>query len=130
MRLSHIVQSFVICQRIGLEDPEITHLTADSRQVRPGSLFVAIRGYTVDGHAFARDAARNGAAALMVETYLPELPIPQIVVSDTRAASGILATQFYGDPSSRLSVIGVTGTNGKTTVTHLIEAILSDNGAK
>ncbi len=130
MRLSHIVQSFVMCQRNGLQDPEITHLTADSRQVRPGSLFVAIRGCTVDGHAFAGDAARNGAAALVVETYLPELSLPQIVVPDTRAASGILATQFYGDPSSRLSVIGVTGTNGKTTVTHLIEAILLDHGAK
>ena len=130
MRLSHVVQPLVKYRRIGSEDPEIMYLTADSRQVRSGSLFVAIRGCTVDGHAFAEDAVRNGAMALMVDTELPQLSVPQIVVSDTRKASGILATQFYRDPSSRLAVIGVTGTNGKTTVTHLIEAILLDHGAK
>lgn len=130
MRLSHLVRPLMKYRRIGSEDPEITNLTADSRQVRPGSLFVAVRGYTIDGHAFAEDAVRNGAIALLVDTEMPKLSVPQIVVSDTRKASGILATRFYGDPSSRLSVIGVTGTNGKTTVTHLIEAILLDHGAK
>ncbi|MHB1683938.1 MAG: Mur ligase family protein [Bacilli bacterium] len=110
MRLSHVVQSLVKYHRIGSEDPEIMYLTADSRQVRSGSLFVAIRGCTVDGHAFTEDAVKNGAMALMVDTELAQLSVPQIVVSDTRKASGILATQFYGDPSSRLAVIGVTGT--------------------
>lgn len=112
------------------ENPHISSLTTDSRKVCKGSLFIAIRGYTVDGHAFLQQAVENGAVAALVETPNTTLPIPQIVVPDTRKASAILANVFYRMPSSNLSVIGVTGTNGKTTVTHLIEKILQDHGAK
>ncbi|MCL6515374.1 UDP-N-acetylmuramoyl-L-alanyl-D-glutamate--2,6-diaminopimelate ligase [Alicyclobacillus sp.] len=106
---------------------DITAVTADSRRVTPGALFIAIRGHTVDGHDFAAEAVERGARALLVERPLP-LEVPQVVVPDTRLASAIVADVFFGHPSRRLQMIGVTGTSGKTTVTHLIEHILNRAG--
>ncbi len=100
----------------------VTDVTHDSRAVRPGSLFVAVRGATADGHDHAADAVDAGAVALCVEDRLP-LDVPQVVVADTRAALGPLAAARWGHPTRRLTVIGVTGTNGKTTVTHLVAGI-------
>jgi UDP-N-acetylmuramoyl-L-alanyl-D-glutamate--2,6-diaminopimelate ligase len=112
--------------------PEIRYLASDSRQVKPGSLFVAIRGLRSDGHFFLHDAVERGAAAVVVEeaSARPELsaPIPVIEVKDSRMALARLAERFYDRPSSRLGMIGVTGTNGKTTVTHLIQSILRAAG--
>jgi UDP-N-acetylmuramoyl-L-alanyl-D-glutamate--2,6-diaminopimelate ligase len=96
--------------------------TADSRAVVPGSLFVALRGDHVDGHDFAADASTRGAVALLVEYALP-LAVTQIVVADTRVACSRLAHAFYGQPSRALDVVGITGTNGKTTTTYLVQAI-------
>ncbi|WDM02789.1 UDP-N-acetylmuramoyl-L-alanyl-D-glutamate--2,6-diaminopimelate ligase [Alicyclobacillus cycloheptanicus] len=104
---------------------DITHVTTDSRQVRAGSLFIALRGHTVDGHDFVPQAIERGAVAVLVETPQP-VDVPQLVVPDSRLASAIVADRFYAHPSQQLAVIGVTGTNGKTTTTHLIERILSD----
>ncbi|MBI3609315.1 MAG: UDP-N-acetylmuramoyl-L-alanyl-D-glutamate--2,6-diaminopimelate ligase [Nitrospirae bacterium] len=113
-------------------DAEIRDLASDSRQVRPGSLFVAIRGQNADGHHFLGNAVAQGAAAVVVEesAVLPtaNTGIPIIRVKDSRVALGRLAARFYGDPSSRLCMIGVTGTNGKTTVTYLIKSILKAAG--
>ncbi|WP_258111451.1 UDP-N-acetylmuramoyl-L-alanyl-D-glutamate--2,6-diaminopimelate ligase [Alicyclobacillus sp. SP_1] len=129
MRLRELLVPFVRVRVIGEGNPEITAVTADSREVTPGALFVALRGYTVDGHQYVEDAVRAGASAVVVETELPGLPVPQVVLPDTRAASAKLATVFYGFPSNRLSVVGVTGTNGKTTTTQLIARILETRGA-
>ena len=102
---------------------EITSLAYDSREVRPGGLFFCVKGFKSDGHDFAAQAVEQGAAALVVEHPLG-LGVPEVVVSSTRAAMGALAARFYGDPTSELRVVGVTGTNGKTTTAFLVHALL------
>ncbi|MCD7033895.1 UDP-N-acetylmuramoyl-L-alanyl-D-glutamate--2,6-diaminopimelate ligase [Metabacillus sp. GX 13764] len=104
------------------EDIEISSIEMDSRNAGKGSLFVCISGYTVDGHDFAEKALENGASAVLAEREL-DLPVSVFVVPDTKRALAVLADAFYGQPTQRLHLIGVTGTNGKTTVTHLIEKV-------
>lgn len=111
------------------ENPEITSIEHDSRKVKKGSLFICIKGYTVDGHDYAEMAVQKGAAAVLSERNL-KLNVPVIVVKDTKRAMAILADAFYGHPSRKLQMIGVTGTNGKTTITHLVEKIFADHGSK
>jgi UDP-N-acetylmuramoyl-L-alanyl-D-glutamate--2,6-diaminopimelate ligase len=108
---------------------QITGLAYDSRIVRPGTLFFCIPGYERDGHDFAAAAIAAGARALVVERPLG-LDTPEILVQSSRAAMGPLAACFYGDPSSELSVVGVTGTNGKTTTAHLVRALLEAGGRR
>lgn len=108
---------------------EIRGITYDSRRVRPGDLFVCIHGLVDDGHRYARDAVGRGAVALVVERTVDVSPeIPQIQVPNGRSALPVISRRFYGDPSARLRVIGITGTNGKTTVSYLTEAILAEAG--
>lgn len=109
------------------ENPEITSVENDNRKVQPGSLFICIKGYTVDGHDFAEAAVKNGACAVLAERPLP-LSVPVIVVKDTNRAMAVMADAFYGQPTKQLHLIGITGTNGKTTTSHLIEKILADAG--
>lgn len=111
------------------ENVTIQSIENDHRHVSVGSLFICITGYTVDGHNFAQAAVDNGAIAVIAERQL-SLPVPVIVVKDTRRAMAILADAFYRHPSHRLHLIGITGTNGKTTTTHLIEKIFRDTGTK
>lgn len=109
------------------ENPEITSIENDNRKVKKGSLFICIKGYTVDGHDFAASAEKNGAVAVLAERELP-LSIPVIIVKDTKRALPVLADYFYAHPTQKLQLIGITGTNGKTTISHLIEQILTDAG--
>lgn len=102
--------------------PIVVDITQDSRRVEPGSLFVCIFGSHVDGHELAADAVARGAVALLVERPL-HVGVPQIVVPDTRRAVGPLAAGFFGEPAQAMKVIGITGTNGKTTVTHMLRGI-------
>lgn len=111
------------------ENPEITSIENDNRKVTTGSLFICIKGYTVDGHDFAASAVKNGASAVLAERELP-LNVPVIVVNDTVRAMAVLADAFYGQPSKKLHMIGITGTNGKTTTSHIIEQIFKDAGQK
>jgi UDP-N-acetylmuramoyl-L-alanyl-D-glutamate--2,6-diaminopimelate ligase len=102
---------------------EITGLAYDSRAVAQGSLFFCVSGFQSDGHDFAVEALARGAAALVVERPLG-LGVPEVVVPSVRAAMGPAAVRFYGDPSAELRVVGVTGTNGKTTTAFLCKALL------
>ena len=117
-------------------DRAVTGLTDDSRRVSPGGLFVAVKGTQSDGHRFLAQAVAAGAGAIVVETgrvsgeTLASIGIPVIQVGDSRRALGLLASRFYGDPSRRLKMIGVTGTNGKTTATYLCKAILEAAGVR
>ena len=106
----------------------ISALAYDSRKVRGGELFFCVSGFRHDGHEFAPQAVAAGAAALVVERPLA-LGVPEVLVPSPRAAMAPLAARFYGDPSRELRVVGVTGTNGKTTTTYLVRALLERAGA-
>jgi UDP-N-acetylmuramoyl-L-alanyl-D-glutamate--2,6-diaminopimelate ligase len=108
---------------------EISGLAYSSGSVEPGHLFFCVRGFKADGHDFAPDAVRRGAAALVTERPL-DLGVPEVRVDDARAAMGPVAARFHGDPTASLRVAGVTGTNGKTTTTYLVRAILEAAGIR
>lgn len=129
MRLAKLKEVLNGAQTSNFSDVEIKGVTSDSRRVKKDFLFAAIRGYALDGHGYVADAVRNGAAALLVERQV-DAPsnVPQIVVADTRRALAVVGSRFYGDPSTRMKVVGVTGTNGKTTTTHLVKSILDASG--
>ena len=108
-------------------DVEITGLAYDSRAVRAGELFFCVSGFQRDGHDFAPRAVADGAAALVVERPLG-LGVPEVLVPSAREAMGPLAARFFGDPTGELRVVGVTGTNGKTTTAYLVRALLEAAG--
>lgn len=109
---------------------EVTFVTHDSRRVRPGSVFSCVPGSSYDGHDFAAEAVGAGAAALLVAHFvdLPGAAVPQVRVGDPRATMGMLAAALHGHPSRAMRVLGVTGTNGKTTTTYLIESVANAAG--
>ena len=110
-------------------DPPITAVCEDSREVRAGALFCCVPGRSHDGHDFAAAAAAAGATALVVEHPVP-VALPQVLVPEVRAAVGPLALAWAGSPQEHLELVGVTGTNGKTTVTHFLSAVLSAGGRR
>ncbi|WP_276355931.1 UDP-N-acetylmuramoyl-L-alanyl-D-glutamate--2,6-diaminopimelate ligase [Cohnella caldifontis] len=127
MNLHELSKRLLLSRIVGDGSAAITDLETDSRKAKPGTLFFCLPGHTVDGHEFAGQAAEKGAAALVVSRELP-VSLPQLVVPDTRLALAVLADFFYGHPSRALRPVGVTGTNGKTTTTYLIEKIWQDAG--
>jgi UDP-N-acetylmuramoyl-L-alanyl-D-glutamate--2,6-diaminopimelate ligase len=118
----------------GDEKIEVAALAYDSREVAPGSAFVAVRGFARDGHEFIPQAVERGAAIIVAdnEAALAELPghVTGVLVPDTRAALAFMACEFYGHPSREMLLVGVTGTNGKTTTAHLIAELLREAGYK
>lgn len=108
-------------------DIEISDIQYDSRLVAPGCLFVALRGGYVDGHEFVQGVIERGAAAVLIDREV-DCAIPSVRVPDTRAALSPLAARYFGHPSKRLGVIGITGTDGKTTTSYLTDAILGSAG--
>ena len=113
-------------------DGDINAITADSRQVHPSTMFVAVRGVSADGHKYIPAAIAAGARAIVAEELPDSLPadITAIRVADTRVALGLLASRFYGDPSDELTLVGVTGTNGKTTIATLLYELARMAGKK
>jgi UDP-N-acetylmuramoyl-L-alanyl-D-glutamate--2,6-diaminopimelate ligase len=107
----------------------VESLAYDSRKVQPGTLFFCVPGEKVDGHEFGAAAVEAGAVGLVVEREL-ELGVAQVVVGDARAAMAPLAARFWGDPTGKLKVVGVTGTNGKTTTAFLIREVLEAAGTR
>ena len=120
MRLDELIATGEAGQATAVE---ITSLAYDSREVRPDGLFFCVKGFQSDGHDFAAQAVQNGAAALVAERPLG-LGVPEVIVPSVRAAMGPIAARFFGDPSAELRVVGVTGTNGKTTTAFLLKALL------
>lgn len=110
-------------------DVDITRIEYDSRRVKPGEAFSCVVGTFKDGHEFAEGAVKNGASALIVERELP-FPVPQIIAPNSRRAMAILAAKLYGWPAKELRVVGVTGTNGKTTTTYMVKTIAEKCGLK
>ena len=108
-------------------DVEVSGLAYSSRSVVPGTLFFCVPGFRADGHDFAPDAVARGAVALVCQRPLG-LGVPEVVVDDVRAAMGPAAARFYGDPTAELDVVGVTGTNGKTTTAFLVRHLLEAGG--
>lgn len=129
MDLERLVTALEPSQVLGSTAIEVRDLAYDARAVTPGALFFAVPGEHADGHDFAGAAVEAGAAAVVVERDL-ELPVPQIVVADSRAAMAPAADVFFGEPTSELEVVGVTGTSGKTTTSFLLFAILAAAGRR
>ena len=123
MKLRELLRGIEVLSATADLDSEVPGVSHDSRTVRPGDLFVAMRGFAADGHAFIGKAAESGAAAVVCETP-PEGSLPYIRVADARRALAVLGANFYGHPAEHMTMIGVTGTNGKTTTTYLLKAVL------
>ncbi len=128
MRLSKLAKAVNIDVTIENER-EISALCIDTKAVERGSLYICLRGENADGHAYAGSAVQKGAAALVVEEELP-INVPQILVQNARIAYAKMAAAFYNHPTRRLKVIGITGTNGKTTVSYMLQSVLQAAGKK
>ena len=131
MKIEELLPSIEVVE-IHNEHPglEVTGLSYHSGKTKSGDLFVCIRGYKTDGHQYLGQAISNGAVAAVVEEVQEEYPIPQIVVKNSRIALAHLACRFYGNPSLKLDMIGITASNGKTTTSFMTNAILQEEGYK
>ncbi len=127
MRLEELIDGLEADAVRGDARVEVTGLAYDSGKVKAGTLFFCVPGERADGHEFAPDAVERGAVALVVEREL-DLDVPQVRVADARAAMAPLAVRFWGDPTAKLTVAGITGTNGKTTTAFLLRRILEQSG--
>ncbi len=123
MKLRDVLRDIQAAQLNADPDLEISGLAYDSRAVEPGGLFVAIRGFESDGHRYIPAAAAKGAVCVICQEA-PESGVPYVIVPDSREALAIASRNFFGDPASEMTVIGVTGTNGKTTTTYLLKHLL------
>ena len=122
MQLKNLLRELHVSRIVGNDAVEISSVEADSRRVAAGSLFVAVRGVSVDGHTFISKAEAQGAAAIVCEELPAELSpaVTYVVTPESREALGLLASAWYGEPSRQLTLVGVTGTNGKTTIATLL----------
>jgi UDP-N-acetylmuramoyl-L-alanyl-D-glutamate--2,6-diaminopimelate ligase len=130
MKLSELMRDYKFSPTLISSDPDIKGIVSDSRLVNPGNLFVALAGESTDGHLYISDAITRGAVAVVGTKPAISLKVPYLQVEDSRVALPQLAAAFYGFPARKLTVIGVTGTDGKTTTTNLIYAILKAAGYK
>ena len=136
MELKKILVGLEGIKAKGNVDLEIKGIEKNSKEVKEGYMFVAIKGFSTDGHQYVENAIENGAIAVMVEEGcdLKALNIPEnvtiLMAPDTRIALSICSSNFYGNPSAQLKLIGVTGTKGKTTTTFMIKEILEKAGKK
>lgn len=125
--LSHLLADIAATGPEGLDAP-ITGIAYRSTSVQPGDAFFCVRGFAVDGHDFAPEAVANGAGVVVAMRAMPEIDAPVVVVPDTRLALAVASARFFGEPSAHLEVCGITGTNGKTTTTYLLDAVLRAAG--
>jgi murE/murF fusion protein len=129
MTLGNLIDALTGARVIGGAGVTVRAVRSDSRTIEPGDVYVAVRGIRADGHAFVAAAIERGAAAVVVERQL-EIAVPQVVVPDGAVALGVLIGRSLGDPARAMTLVGITGTNGKTTTTYLVESILAAAGAR
>ena len=130
MKLDELIEHLDYKDLENFKNVEVTGISYNSKTTKPGDIFVCLTGEYTDGHEYAKNAIENGAVALLVEHKVDAGKTPQIIVSSTRHKIADIADRFYSSPSKGINLIGITGTNGKTTVTHLIQKILEENGQK
>ncbi|MDO8142780.1 MAG: Mur ligase family protein, partial [Candidatus Brocadiales bacterium] len=131
MKLSELCSCLKEHRSYDFVEKEVYGITHNSQKVKGGYVFVAIKGHKLDGHNFIVDAMKKDAAALVVGKRIEINPrIPQVVVHDTRKALAFLSNYFYGEPSSKMTIIGITGTNGKTTTSYFTKSIIEASGKK
>lgn len=130
MKLDELIEHLDYKDLVNFKNVEVTGISYNSKTTKEGDIFICLTGEYTDGHEYAKNAIENGAVALLVEHPVDAGKIPQIVVSSTRHKIADIADRFYSSPSKGINLIGITGTNGKTTVTHLIQKILEENGQK
>ena len=127
MKLKNLLADVAVLHSTADPETEIRDISFDSRGTRPGDLFVAVRGYESDGHRFIPMAAEKGAAAVLCEEP-PENGAPYVLVADSRLALAQVSAAYFGHPARELRLVGVTGTNGKTTTTTLLKHVLEQAG--
>ncbi len=130
MKLDELIEYLDYKDLINFKNIDITGISYNSKTTKKGDIFVCLVGEHTDGHEYVQSALENGAAALLVERKVSGTRIPQVVVSSTRHKIADIADRFYSSPSKGINLIGITGTNGKTTVTHLIQKIFEENEQK
>lgn len=131
MKLSQLIKNLKYNEKLNFEDVEVTGISYNSKTTKAGDIFVCLTGEHSDGHQYAQSAIEKGAVALMSEKGVNDLTcakVPTIIVNSTRHQIADIADAFYNSPSKDLNLIGITGTNGKTTVTHLVQKILESKG--
>lgn len=130
MKLDELIEYLKYEDLINFKNVEISGISYNSKTTKNGDIFICLTGEHADGHEFAQMAIENGAAALLVEHKVEGVQVPQVQVDSTRHKIADIADRFYSSPSKGLNLIGITGTNGKTTVTHLIQKIFEENNEK
>jgi len=130
MDLKTLLQAIDVKEAINDKDLTVTGVSYHSQKVSDGHLFVCVRGYKTDGHKYLKQAVENGAAAAVVEEFQNDLDIPQYLVADSRISLARLGAHFFGYPSEKMKMIGITATNGKTTTSYMTNAILENQGLK
>lgn len=129
-QLQDLLHATTVTEAYRAGETEIAGISYYAQKVSPGDLFICIKGYVTDGHQFLGDAAKRGAVAAIVEYIQPDIDVPQYVVPNSRIAMAQLASAFYGHPADKMTMIGITATNGKTSTTYMTNAILERNGFK
>jgi len=130
MKLDELIEYLDYKDLINFKNIDITGISYNSKTTKKGDIFICLVGEHTDGHEYAQMAIDAGAAALLVERVIENIKVPQVVVSSTRHKIADIADRFYSSPSKGINLIGITGTNGKTTVTHLIQKIFEENEQK
>lgn len=130
VKLNELLKSIEILEAWNEKDIDIKGIAYHSKKVTPGDLFVCIKGYKTDGHRYVFEAVSNGASAIVVEDFQEGWDIPQYRVKDSRQVLAAISSEFYGNPSKDMKVIGITATNGKTTTAFITNAILENHGLK
>jgi len=128
MKLQDLIRGVDTAGVLGEADVDIAAITCDSRKASPGTLFIAVRGFTSDGNAFIPDAVGKGAVAVVTDEEPQSPRVPTVVVADARKAMALIADRFYNSPQNELIMTGVTGTNGKTTTTYMVKSVFEAGG--